>query len=80
MAAKQLSDKNSDGVCVGQSGDKVGFFGTAPTAKATGFTAPAATAATNSTPYGYSQAQADALITWARALDAELKAKGIIGA
>jgi hypothetical protein len=40
-------------------------------------TPPAATAATNSTPYGFSQAQADALITWARAADAALKAAGI---
>jgi len=38
--------------------------------------APAATAATNSTPYGYSQAQADAIVTWIRAADAYLKALG----
>lgn len=39
--------------------------------------APASTAATNSTPYGYSQTQADAIITWIRALDAQLKLLGI---
>jgi len=39
--------------------------------------APAATAATNSTPYGFSQAQADAIVTWIRAADTQLKALGI---
>jgi hypothetical protein len=38
--------------------------------------APAATAATNSSPYGFSQAQADAIVTWIRAADAQLKALG----
>ena len=80
MAAKQLSDNNADGVILGQTGDKIGFFGTAGTAKATGFTAPAATAATNSSPFGFSEAQANAIVAWIRAADAELKAKGLIGA
>jgi hypothetical protein len=40
-------------------------------------TAPAATASTSSTPYGFSQAQADAIVTWIRALDAQLKLLGI---
>lgn len=80
MAAKQLSDGGPDGTVLGQSSsDKIGFYGTAGTVKATGFTAPAATAATNSTPYGFSQTQADAIVTWIRAADAELKAKGLIG-
>jgi hypothetical protein len=39
--------------------------------------APAATGATNSTPYGFSQAQADAIVTWIRAADTQLKALGI---
>lgn len=72
--------QDPDGTILGKSTGKLGFFGTAPTVKATGFTAPASTAATNSTPYGYSQAQADAIVTWIRSVDAELKAKGIIGA
>lgn len=78
MPAKQLSDGSGDGVCLGQSGDLIGFFGVTPTTQRAATTAPAATAATNSSPYGFSQAQADALITWARAIDAELKAKGLI--
>jgi hypothetical protein len=79
MAVKQLSDGGADGTILGQTGDKIGFFGESPSAKATGFTAPAATAATNSTPYGFSEAQANAIVTWIRAADAELKAKGFIG-
>lgn len=38
--------------------------------------APAATAATNSTPYGFTQAQANAILTWIIAADAQLKALG----
>lgn len=40
-------------------------------------TPPAATAATNTTPYGYTQAQADAIKNWIIAADAALKAAGI---
>lgn len=40
-------------------------------------TAPASTAATNSSPYGFSQAQADAIVTWIRAADAQLKLLGV---
>ncbi|WP_407122760.1 hypothetical protein [Bradyrhizobium sp. STM 3561] len=45
--------------------------------QAAALTPPAATAATNTSPYGYSQAQADAIVTWIRAADAALKAAGI---
>lgn len=72
--------QDPDGTTFGVTGGKIGFLGTAPTVKATGFTAPAATAATSTTPFGYSQAQADAIVTWIRAADAELKAKGLLGA
>jgi hypothetical protein len=78
MAAKQLSDGGADGVILGQPDDKVGFFGKAPTAQLAATTAPAATAATSTTPFGYSEAQANAIVTWIRAVDAELKAKGLI--
>jgi hypothetical protein len=30
MAVEYVGDGRPDGVCVGQSGEKVGFFGTAP--------------------------------------------------
>ena len=69
-----------DGTTFGKSGGKIAFLGAAPSVKATGFVAPAATAATSTTPFGYSEAQANAILVWVRALDAELKAKGIIGA
>jgi len=40
-------------------------------------TAPASTGASNSTPYGFTTAaQADAIVTWIRALDARLKLIG----
>lgn len=39
---------------------------------------PAATAPTNSTPYGFSQAQAQALLDWTRGADTALKAAGLI--
>ena len=72
--------QDADGTIFGQTGGKIGFLGTAPSVKVTGFVAPAATAATSTTPFGYSEAQANAILVWVRALDAELKAKGIIGA
>ena len=69
-----------DGTTFGKSGGKIAFLGATPSVVTTGFVAPAATAATASTPYGYSEAQANAILVWVRALDAELKAKGIISA
>lgn len=80
MPVKELSDYGPDGTRVGQAAaDKVSFHGVAPVAQVTGFVAPAATASTSTTPFGYSQAQADAIVTWIRAADAALKAKGLIG-
>lgn len=35
MAVEYVGDGRPDGVCVGQSGEKVGFFGTAPAAQPT---------------------------------------------
>lgn len=79
MPVEYLGAGSPDGTALGRSAtDKVGFFNATPTARASGFTAPAATASTSSTPFGYSQAQADAIVTWIRAVDAELKAKGLI--
>jgi hypothetical protein len=79
MAVKELSDKGPDGTRLGQSADDlVGFHGADPIAQLEATTAPAATAATSTTPFGYSQTQADAIVTWIRAVDAHLKSKGII--
>lgn len=80
MTLKQVSDGGADGLSLGQSAtDKVGFYGATPAVQIPATTAPAATAATSSTPYGFSQAQADAVITWIRTVDAALKARGLIG-
>ena len=79
MTIKQLSDGNSDGTVLGQSTtDKISFFGATATAQIAATTAPAATAATSTTPFGFSETQANSLIAWVRAVDAELKAKGLI--
>lgn len=80
MAVKQLSDGGPDGVRLGQSAtDKVAFHGATPAVQIPVTTAPAATAATSTTPFGYSQTQADAIVTWIRTIDAALKARGLIG-
>jgi len=44
MAVKQLSDGAGDGVVVGQSDDKVGFYGASPVVKPLASTAGALTA------------------------------------
>ena len=81
MAAKQLSDGNPDGVILGQSAsDLVGFYGADPVDQPATLTAPAATGATNSSPYGFSEAQANAIVTWIRAMDAIVKANGFTAA
>lgn len=46
MAAKQLSDGGADGVVLGQTSDKVAFFGGSTTTKPTCTLAAALTAAT----------------------------------
>ena len=79
MAARQLSDGNDEGQVLGQSAsDKIAFHGADPVVQADATTAPAATAATSSTPFGYSETQANAIVTWIRAVDTVLKDKGII--
>lgn len=81
MAVNNLSNLNSDGTLLGQTAaDIVAFHGATPIAQMTATTAPAATAATSSTPFGYSEAQANAIVTWIRAVDAHLKLKGLIAA
>lgn len=79
MSKTYLGDGSDDGTVLGRSAtDKIAFYNVTPVVQPTVTTAPAATAATNSTPYGYSQAQADAIVTWIRAVDEKLKALGLI--
>lgn len=77
----QLSNGDPDGTVLGQGAtDKIGFYGATAVVQPASLTAPAATAATSSTPYGFAQAQADAIVTWIRAADAILKANGLTAA
>lgn len=79
MSKTYLGDGSDDGTVLGRSAtDKVALFNVDPVVQPSVTTPPAATAATSTTPFGYSEAQANALITWARDVDAKLKALGII--
>lgn len=90
MTATYVGDGSPEGTIVGRSGDKIGFFGVAPTAQAaitpTVGSAVAGTAATSTSPFGYTTAaQADAIVANVNALRVDLlalvnalEAKGII--
>lgn len=81
MAVKQLSDGGPDGTSLGQSAtDKVGFYGASPIVQRSGSAqaAVATTAATSSTPYGYSQAQANGIVTLLNEIRATLVAAGLM--
>lgn len=69
---------DEDGEVMGQSGGKIGFYGTTPAAQAAATTAPATTASTSSSPYGFSSTQANAITTWIAAVDTALKNVGLI--
>lgn len=73
------NNKESDGVVVGQSGAKLGFYGTAPVSQAATFTSVATTAATSTTnAYGYTTAaQADAIVTAVNAIITALENVGL---
>lgn len=76
-----LGPKTSDGRVIGDSvSDKVAFHASAPVAQRSGAAqaAVATTAATNSSPYGYSQAQADGIITLLNEIRATLVEKGLM--
>lgn len=74
----QAFGSDSEGYMIGAATTAlVGFHGTAPCVQAAAITAPAATAATNSSPYGFAQVQADAIVTAVRAMITALKNKGI---
>ena len=80
MALKQLSDGGPDGTTLGQSAtDRLAFHGVVPVALSAISTVPVATAATTTTPFGFATGtQADAIVTYIRALDTYLRAKGLI--
>jgi len=71
----------TDGILVGElPAEKVGFHGAPPTARRAGAAqaAVATTAATSTTPFGYSEAQANAIIALLNEIRAALVEKGII--
>jgi hypothetical protein len=73
------SDSTPDGFVLGpNTTDLIGFYGKTPVARAAAITLPAATASTSSTPYGYSQSQADAIVTSLRACLTALQANGLL--
>lgn len=76
----QVGDGNPDGIALGASAsEKVGFYGVTPVIQASTTTAPVSTAATSTSPYGFATStQADAIVTWVRAVDTALKNIGII--
>lgn len=70
-----------DGYLVGQSAtDLVGFYGASPVAQRSSASQAAVdtTASTTTSPFGYSQAQADGIITLLNEIRAALVAIGII--
>ena len=81
MAVEELTKGNDDGTRIGQaSTEKLGFYGlTTPIVQPTGGVAVTTTAATTSTPYGYSTStQADAIVTAINATLANLRALGLV--
>jgi hypothetical protein len=81
MPVKQLSDGNPDGTVLGQSAsDQISFYNTVPVAQRSGAAQAAipTTAPTNATPYGFSQAQAQAIITLLNEIRATLVGVGLM--
>lgn len=78
---KNLAFGTSTGSQIGTAAaQKLGFYGATPIVQPSGASqaAVATTAATNSSPYGFSQAQADGLVALVNELRAALVAVGII--
>jgi hypothetical protein len=66
MPVRQLSDANPDGTVLGQSAvDLISFYNATPVPQRSGSAQAAVDAAapTNTTPYGFNQAQAEAILT-----------------
>ncbi len=75
-----IADDGPDGYTMGgNTTDLIAFYGAAPVVRAAAITLPAATASTNTTPYGYStSAQADAIVTALRACLTALQLNGLL--
>lgn len=81
MPVRQLSDGNPDGNVLGQSAnDLISFYNAAPVARRSGTaqTAVPTTAPTNTSPYGFSEAQAEAIISLLNEIRATLVGLGLM--
>ncbi len=81
MPVRQLSDGNPDGTVLGQSAsDLISFYNATPVTQRSGAAQAAvpSTAPTNATPYGFSQAQATAIITLLNEVRATLVGLGLM--
>lgn len=76
----EAGGSHADGILIGQTGEKLGFLGAAPIVQRVGAAqaAVATTAATSTTPFGYAEAQANAIVTLLNEIRAALVAVGII--
>lgn len=81
MAVEYITRYNKDGTSMGQDADeKISFHNATPTVQRSGAAQAAvdATAATNSSPYGFAEAQANGIVTLLNEIRAALVEKGII--
>ncbi len=81
MPVRQLSDGNSDGTVLGQSAaDLISFYNATPVLQRSGSVQAAVptSAPTNASPYGFSQAQATAIITLLNEIRATLVGLGLM--
>lgn len=76
----EAGGSHADGILLGQTGEKLAFLGAAPIVQRAGAAqaAVATTAATSTTPFGYAEAQANAIVTLLNEIRAALVAVGII--
>jgi hypothetical protein len=81
MPVKQLSDGNPDGTVLGQSAsDLISFYNVPPVAQRRGASQAAVptTAPTNAMPFGFSEEQAQAIITLLNEVRATLVCAGLM--
>lgn len=76
----EAGGSHADGILIGQTGEKLAFLGATPIVQRVGAAqaAVATTAATSTTPFGYAEAQANAIVTLLNEIRAALVAVGII--
>jgi len=81
MPVKQISDGNPDGTVLGQSAaDLIAFYNATPVSRRSGSAqaAVATTAPTNTSPYGFSQAQAAQILALLNEIRATLVGLGLM--